>query len=203
MILLTSDLSLSNMFLLKSSLHVFVILSFPFLLKTNLSRKKIQKGFTPKISGVLEHTSMMAFIIDKARIKQRSVVITLTDLKNAFREVHHNLIKEILNHYHVPLSIQTLISNLYENFQTSIITDNFTSPAFPSVEASFKGIASAPYFSIYALIHLFKSLSKRNTSNSVSLQMIQLIVSLTLFIGSNSQMTQRSLQLTNAKINSF
>ena len=29
--------------------------------------------------------------INKARIKQRSVVITLLDLKNVFGEVHHNL----------------------------------------------------------------------------------------------------------------
>ena len=74
---------------------------------------------------------MMASVIDKARIKQRSVVITLIDLKNAFGEVHHNLIKEVLIHHHVPSSIQTLISSLYDNFETSIITDNFITPAIP------------------------------------------------------------------------
>ena len=42
------------------------------------------------VSGVLEHTSMMAYLINKARLKQRSVIITLLDLKNAFGEVHHN-----------------------------------------------------------------------------------------------------------------
>ena len=54
------------------------------------------------ISGVLEHTSMMAHIINKARIKQRSAVITLIDLKNAFGEVYHNLISEVLCCHHVP-----------------------------------------------------------------------------------------------------
>ena len=76
---------------------------FSFLEKNKFIETEIQKGFTPKISGVLEHTSMMASIIDKARIKQRSVVITLIDLKNAFGEVHHNLIKEVLIHQYVQL----------------------------------------------------------------------------------------------------
>ena len=91
----------------------------------------------------------------------------------------------------------------YQTFRLPSLLITLPPLLFPSVEASFKGIASAPYFSTYALIHLFKSLSKINTNNSVSLHMILLIVSLTLFIGSNSQMTQRSLQLTSAKINSF
>ena len=65
-------------------------------------RCQIQKGFTHQISGTLEHTAMMSHIIDKARIKQRSLVITLLDLKNAFGEVYHNLIKSVLSFYHVP-----------------------------------------------------------------------------------------------------
>ena len=44
----------------------------------------IQKGFTPNLSGTLEHTVQMTNIINNARIKQRSLVITLLDLKNAF-----------------------------------------------------------------------------------------------------------------------
>ena len=176
---------------------------FSFLAKNEFIETKIQKWFTPKISGVLEHTSMMASIIDKARIKQRSVVITLIDLKNAFGEVHHNLITEVLNHHHVPLCIQTLISNLYENFQTSIITDNFTSPAISVGRGVLQGDCLSPLLFNICFNTFIQVISKINTNNSVSLHMILLIVSLTLFIGSNSQMTQRSLQLTSAKINSF
>ena len=87
---------------------------------------------------------MMASIIDKARIKQRSVVITLLDLKNAFGEVHHNLIKAVLNHHHVPLTIQALVTNLYDNFQTSIITDNFISPAIPVGRGVLQGDCLSP-----------------------------------------------------------
>ena len=65
---------------------------YSFLTSNNFIEQNIQKGFTPNLSGILEHTAQMADIINKARIRQRSVVITLLDLKNAFSEVHHNLI---------------------------------------------------------------------------------------------------------------
>ena len=38
---------------------------------------------TPNISETLEHAAQMANIINKARNKQRSLVITLLDVKNA------------------------------------------------------------------------------------------------------------------------
>ena len=117
---------------------------FTFLKQNNFIESEIQKGFTPKMSGVLEHTSMMAYIIDKARIKQRSVVITLLDLKNAFGEVHHRLIKEVLAHHHIPLETQNLISSLYDNFFTSIITDEFVTPAIPVNRGVLQGDCLSP-----------------------------------------------------------
>ena len=74
---------------------------------------------------------MIVHIINKARIKQRSVVITLLDLRNAFGEVHHNLISEVLCYLHVPKQDQALIFSLCENFHASIITDEHTTPSIP------------------------------------------------------------------------
>ena len=37
--------------------------------ENNYIESKIQKGFTPKISGALEHTSQMANAINKAHIR--------------------------------------------------------------------------------------------------------------------------------------
>ena len=85
---------------------------------------------------------MMSHIIDKARIKQRSLVITLLDLKNAFGEVHHNLIKSVLSYHHVPGKI--LISSLYINFKTSIITDKFVTPAIPVKRGVLQGDCLSP-----------------------------------------------------------
>ena len=65
---------------------------FNFLAANNYIEHEIQKGFTSGLSGTFEHTAQMADIINKARTKQRSLVITLLDLENAFGEVHHNLI---------------------------------------------------------------------------------------------------------------
>ncbi len=58
---------------------------FTFLLANNFIEHNIQEGFTPHVSGTLEHTAQMAYIINQARIKQRSIIITLLDLKKRIR----------------------------------------------------------------------------------------------------------------------
>ena len=70
----------------------------------------------------------MAYIINQARTKQRSLVITLLDLKNAFGEINHNLISSVLGYHHIPNQINTLIKSLYTDFKTSIITSSFNTP---------------------------------------------------------------------------
>ena len=70
----------------------------------------------------------MADIINKARTKQRSLVITLLDLKNAFAEVHHNLIQTALDYHHIPDHIKSLVKSLYTDFKTSILTNEFRTP---------------------------------------------------------------------------
>ena len=60
--------------------------------------------------------------------KQRSLVITLLDLKNAFGEVHHNLIQSVLSYHHIPDHIKILIKSLYTDFRTSVITSQFNTP---------------------------------------------------------------------------
>ena len=72
---------------------------------------------------------MMANIIDKASTKQRSLVLTFIDLKNAFGEVHHNLIQEVLLYHQIPAKTKELISSLCIDFHTSAITDNYLTPA--------------------------------------------------------------------------
>ena len=51
------------------------------------------------------------------------LVITVLDLKNAFGEVHHNLIQSsVLKYHHVPDHIEDIVGSLYTNFKTSVIT---------------------------------------------------------------------------------
>ena len=98
--------------------------TFQFLVENNYIEQNIQKGLTPKLSGTLEHTAQMANIINKARTKQRSLIITLLDLKSAFGEVHHSLILEVLDYHYIPDHVKNPIRSLYTDFQTSIITDS-------------------------------------------------------------------------------
>ena len=79
-----------------------------------------------------------------ARLKQRSVLITLLDLKNAFGEVHHNLIRSILAYHHIPDSIQSLIANLYTDFHSYSISGSFLTLAIPINHGVLKGDCLSP-----------------------------------------------------------
>ncbi|CAB4005875.1 Hypothetical predicted protein [Paramuricea clavata] len=65
-------------------------------------KSSIQKGFTPGMSGTFEHTAHLAFLIKQAKKQQRSLTVSLLDLKNAFGEVHHRLISTVLQYHHIP-----------------------------------------------------------------------------------------------------
>ena len=65
---------------------------FSFLRSNGYIKHNIQKGFLSKLTVTSDHTTQMSNIINKARVKQRSLVITLLDLNNAFSEVRNNLI---------------------------------------------------------------------------------------------------------------
>lgn len=78
-----------------------------------LSNKKIKNALLTELRDI--GTYLIADIINKARRKQRSFVITLLDLKNAFGEVHHNLIRCVLDYQHILESLKPLIACPYTN----------------------------------------------------------------------------------------
>ena len=53
-------------------------------MKKNYIETNVQKGFTPGMIGTYEHTAQLAHIIRQAKKKQRSLVVTLLDLKKCF-----------------------------------------------------------------------------------------------------------------------
>ena len=67
-------------------------------------------------------------MIRDAKLKQKSLVITLLDLKNAFGEVQHSLIYTVLRYHHVPDHITSIIRSLYDGFQTSVTTKEYATP---------------------------------------------------------------------------
>ena len=116
---------------------------FSFLSENKCVEREVQKGFTPKVSGTFEHTSQMSYLINHPRIKQRSLVVTLLDLKNAFGKVHHSLITEVFNYHHMPEEIQKLISSLYTGFHALVITKSFATPFILWARAFCKAMFSA------------------------------------------------------------
>ena len=78
----------------------------------------IQKGFWSGISGTIEHTQHLTYLINHARLKQRSLCVSLIDLKNAFGEVHHD-------HHHVPPAMSALVRSLYDGFKISVAGDGY------------------------------------------------------------------------------
>ena len=147
---------------------------FAFLRSNNFNEHQIQKGFIPKLSETLEYTSLMAHIINRARSRQRSLVITLLDLKNAFGEVHHNLIGEVLRYHHVPNNVQQLISALYTDFKTSIITRDFNTSFLPVERRVLQGDCLSPLifnmcfntFIQYITVETFRQFGYSNSNDS-------------------------------------
>ena len=88
---------------------------YGFLQENNYIECQIQKGFIQRLSGTLEQTYNLSYLIDQARIKQQSLTVTLLDLKNAFGEVDHMLIKTTLGYHHIPDFVSDIILNIYND----------------------------------------------------------------------------------------
>ena len=50
---------------------------FTFVLQNKYIETNLQKGFWEKVSGCIEHTKTLTYVINHARKKQRNIVITL------------------------------------------------------------------------------------------------------------------------------
>ena len=109
---------------------------YRFLNKKNYIENSIQKGFVPGMTGTFEHTAHLAQMIKQAKLKQRSIVVTLLDLKNAFGEVHHNIIPVVLEHHHVPEEIVNIVKSLYVQFHTTV---TFQHGIFSCIQRSIAG----------------------------------------------------------------
>ena len=121
-------ITLENVFL-KVYTSFFRNRIFEYLKTNDYIECRVQKGFIPKISGTIEHTQQLAYIIWHAKRKQKTLVVTLLDLKNVFGKVSHSLIPTVLQFHHIPREMQNIISELYSGFSTSIATKTFvTSP---------------------------------------------------------------------------
>jgi hypothetical protein len=84
----------------------------------------IQKGFVGGVEGVMEHIELLDNVIKSAKKHQRSLFLTLFDLRNAFGEVRHNLIRSSLVYHHFPELFISLFNNIYSNFNIVVSCNN-------------------------------------------------------------------------------
>ena len=91
---------------------------YSFLASNNYIESEIQKSSVPGMSGTYEHIANLSYLINHARKKQKSLTITLIDLRNAFGEVHQNLIETILEYHHVDQQVRDIVKLLYRDFYT-------------------------------------------------------------------------------------
>ena len=100
-----------------------------FLMENNYLDRSLQKGFWKGIDGVTEHTEMLSRVLNTAKREQRSITVALLDLKNAFGEVHHELIASALRHHHAPPEYMQLFRSTYkDNFIVVAMDRNTTQP---------------------------------------------------------------------------
>ena len=98
---------------------------YNFVAENKYIKSNVQKGFWDDKSGCYEHTEVLTYVINHVRKKQRNFVVTLIDLKNAFGEVDHKLLAEVLKYHKVPDHIITLITSLYTDYFISVVTDSY------------------------------------------------------------------------------
>ena len=100
----------------------------------NYIDKNLQKGFWKGADGVTEHTEMLSHILKTAKKEQRSITVALLDLRNAFGEVHHNLISAALRFLHVPPELIQMLQNIYSNNFIVVSMENRVTQPIERVE---------------------------------------------------------------------
>ena len=80
----------------------------------------------------------------EAKRHQRSIIVTLLDLRNAFGEVNHKLIDSTLRYHHVPEDFIGIIKDIYTNSMISVAHGNLNTPFIPVERGVLQGDPSSP-----------------------------------------------------------
>jgi hypothetical protein len=115
-----------------------------FLNSNGYLNTNIQKGFIGGVEGVLEHTELLDYVIRSAKRRQLSLFISLFDLKNAFGEIRHNLIRTSFKYHHMPDEFVDLFNNIYADFNISIACNNSTTAPIQVQRGVLQGDPSSP-----------------------------------------------------------
>ena len=117
---------------------------YDYLFQNNFIDLSTQKGFWSSISGTIEHTESLTYLLNNAKNKQIGLVVTLVDLQNAFGEVNHNFLSSVLKFHHLPDEMIHLINNLFSGYQIPIVTNNFITPPITIEKGVLQGDSLSP-----------------------------------------------------------
>ena len=133
---------------------------FNFLSDNKYLDKNIQKGFWPRIDGVTEHNELLTHLILDSRKHTRSLIITLLDLKNAFGEVNHNLIRSTLTYHHLPVFVNEIFNSIYQNSIISVVANGVWSKEIKIGKGVLQGDPLSPLLFNLCFNTLMKTLDK-------------------------------------------
>ena len=76
-----------------------------------------QKAYVDGVNGCVEHVVVVQEIIQHAKKNHKEMHITWFDLADAFGSVPHMLIPHVMSYYHLPKSIISYITSLYNKLK--------------------------------------------------------------------------------------
>ena len=121
---------------------------FVYLMKNNYTETNIQKGFTPGMTGTYEHTAQLAHIIRQAKKKQRSLAVTLLDLKKCFWSSTPQFNTCGFKLPSCSTGAYWLIGcimSLYKYFATTVVTDSYTTSFLDIERGVLQGDCLSPF----------------------------------------------------------
>ena len=110
-------------------------------------------GFWIGISGTIEHTEILTYVINHTRNYQRNLIIALLDLKNAFSKLDQQVIIPVLCYHHGLDHISSLVGLFYANYSISIGTTDFIANPIVVEKGALQGDVSFHLFLTCASIH--------------------------------------------------
>ena len=138
---------------------------YEYLTQNKYLDQDIQKGFWSRLDGVTEHTELLTHIMKDSKRHSRSLVVTLLDLKNAFGEVHHNLIRESLKYHHLPDIFVDLFNSIYSDCSISVSANNQWTDPIGIKKGVLQGDPCSPLLFNLCFNTLMRTLKKSNLVN--------------------------------------
>jgi len=133
-----------------------------FLNSNRYLNTNIQKGFVGGVEGVLEHTALLDYIMRSAKRRQLSLFTVLFDLRNAFGELDHDLIRASLNYHHMPDHFVDLFNNMYSDFNVSVSCNNNITVPIQVQRGVLQGCPASPLLFNICFNSLIKILDSPN-----------------------------------------